>query len=234
MLNVLENNLMKNTWLLLILVTTSLLIPIAATAATVPEDASVNDMDPCYDDDGWANSVGSFDCLGVGGLNAHVFLTPPDGNNYGGGVQYSGVPGIRETIMKSYTNLVSGGQYTVEWYIMRDTVQGTGEAAESWFEVTLCSDQQDSLRLTPSQLRSWTQDSLTFTADATSCDLSFRARNTTGDNSSWVFVDGVSIDGSAIDSVPVPATSRTGILLLVIMLMTAGLIARRRGYGLKI
>lgn len=223
---------MKMTRLLLILVTTSLIFPIAAAAATVPEDAAINDMDPCYSNDGWNNSVGSFDCITAAGLGSHVFLTPPDGNNYAGGVQFSGIPGIQETIEKSYTNLDIGAEYTVEWYIMRDTVQGDGAAAESWFEVTLCSDQQDSLRLTPGQIRSWTQESLTFTADATTCDLSFRARNTTGDNSSWVFVDGVAIQKIEEAYAPVPATSITGLLFLVLMLMTVGLIARRRGYGL--
>lgn len=218
---------MKTVWLLFILVATSLLFPIAATAATVPETATVNDMDPCFGDDGWINSVGSFDCLGS--LGSHVFLTPPDGNNYAGGVQYGGVPGTQETIEKSYTNLVIGAEYTVEWYIMRDTVQGSGDAAEAWFEVTLCSDQQDSLRLTPAQTRAWTQESLTFTADATTCNLSFRARNTTGDNSSWVFVDGVAIQEAEMAPVQsIPVNNPLALLLMTLLLGSFGWVVLRR------
>ncbi|WP_230198472.1 Ig-like domain-containing protein [Luminiphilus syltensis] len=159
----------------------------------MPESAADNDMNPCFGDDGWVNGTGSYDCVTPAGFINHEFLTPPDGNNYGGGVQFSGVPGIQESISKSYTNLVIGQEYAVEWYVMTDLVQGVGPSAEAWFEVTLCSDTQDTLRLTPGQRRTWFQERLFFTADAETCDLTFTARNTDGDNSSWVFLDGVSI-----------------------------------------
>ena len=80
----------------------------SATAATVPETAADNDMDPCFNDDGWLNTVGSYDCITSAGFAAHTYLTPPDGNNYGGGTQFGGVPGTQETIAKTYTNLVAG------------------------------------------------------------------------------------------------------------------------------
>ncbi|MBY6205968.1 DUF7507 domain-containing protein, partial [Halomonas denitrificans] len=168
----------------------------SATAATVPESSADNDMDPCYNNDGWVNVEGSYDCVTPSGFVNHVYLAPPDGNNYGGGVQYSGSPGVQEAIQKNYTNLVPGETYAVEWYIMTDVVTSSPTAAEAWFEVTLCSDQQETLRLTPADRRIWFQQRLFFTADATSCNLTFRARNTTGDNASWVFLDGVSIGGS--------------------------------------
>ena len=117
----LKNDFMKMARLLLILVTTSLIFPIAAAAATVPEGAAANDMNPCFSDDGWINTVGSFDCITAAGLFSHVFLTPPDGNNYAGGVQFAGIPGVQETIEKSYTNLDIGTEYTVDFYTMRET-----------------------------------------------------------------------------------------------------------------
>ncbi len=182
-----------------LLMLTGLIMAIAAgsaTAATVPETAADNDMDPCFNDDGWVNIVGSYDCITTAGLADHTYLTPPDGNNYGGGVQFGGVPGTQETIEKTYTNLVAGQTYAVEWYIMADLVQGAGSSAEAWFDVTLCSDQQETLRLASGQRRMWFQQRLFFTADAENCNLRFAARNTVGDNSSWVFLDSVSIRAS--------------------------------------
>lgn len=184
-----------------------MLLAAFAPAATVPETSADNDMDPCYTNDGWVNSVGSYDCITPSGFISHAFVTPPDGNNYGGGVQFSGVPGTQETIQKTYTNLVSGQVYAVEWHVMTDVVTGVGPSAEAWFEVTLCADQQDTLRLVPSQRRTWFQQRLFFTANATTCSLSFRARNTTGDNSSWIFLDGVAISAAASSDLGITKTA---------------------------
>lgn len=184
---------MKTTRSAILLISAGLFFAISAGAATVPETAADNDMDPCFFNDGWTNSVGSYDCIQPPSFVAHVFLTPPDGNNYGGGVQFAGVPGTQETIEKNYTNLVNGQVYAVEWYVMTDTGAGTGPSAEAWFDVTLCADQKETLRLVPGQRRMWIQQSLLFTANATTCNLSFRARNTLGDNESWMFLDGVAI-----------------------------------------
>ncbi len=204
---------MQKMWYLIgTFVVVGLLVNGSVQAATVPETPANNDMDPCFTDDGWNNTVGSYDCITAAGFANHVYLPPPDGNNYGGGVQYGGVPGTTETIAKTYTNLVIGQVYAVEWYLMTDLVQTPStEAAEAWFDVSLCSDQQETFRLTPGDRRVWMPQRLYFTADATTCDLSFAARNTLGDNGSWVFLDGVAIGQTVVADLGITKTGPSNI-----------------------
>ncbi|MFK7991642.1 MAG: DUF4215 domain-containing protein [Sandaracinaceae bacterium] len=160
--------------------------------AQIISSAADNDMDPRFVDDGWENTVGSYDVIAVGGsLGAHMYLEPPDGNAYGGGVQFGGDPGTRETIEKEIAGLTAGVAYAVEWYIMTDAVGSNTE--DAWFEVEFCSESAETLRLPFSRRREWIREVQVFTADAATCRLRFRARTPTGGGSNWIFLDSVQV-----------------------------------------
>lgn len=171
----------------------AVLLSASAASAQIISSAASNDMDPSYTADGWLNTVGSYDAIPTNSnFFGHIWLAPPDGNSYGGGTQYSGVPGTQETIAKTIPGLTSGTSYVVEWYIMADRVQGTS-TEEVWFDVNFCGVKQETTHIQYAQSRVWMNESRVFMANSTSCSLSFTARNPSGNNSNWIFLDSVQV-----------------------------------------
>ncbi|MDI3281758.1 DUF4215 domain-containing protein [Polyangium sp. 15x6] len=188
-------------------------VAVTSTAsAQIVSSAADNDMHPTFTGDGWVNVVGTYDPIATGAnfLN-HMWLSPPDGNSYGGGVQYDGVPGVRETIQKTIAGLTAGQAYAVEWYIMADRVLGSS-TEEAWFDVTFCGSTQETLHIPWAQNRKWIQEVKVFTANAIACTLSFAARNPTGNNSNWIFLDSVQVAVATNTDFAIAATGPLGAL----------------------
>lgn len=175
-------------------------------SAQVVSSAAENDMDPTFGADGWANVTGSYDVITEpGGFISHAWLEPPDGNTYGGGVQFGGVPGITEAIQKTIAGLTPGTAYAVEWYMMSDRVQGSA-TEDVWFDVTFCGTTVESSRISFTRAREWIREVRVFTANAASCALRFAARNPSGNNSNWIFLDSVAVSVARSSDLAITAT----------------------------
>jgi uncharacterized protein (TIGR03382 family) len=182
-------------------------------AAQIVSSAADNDMDPSFTADGWAMVTSTYQVVtaprpadGVrGGYAMHAYLLPPDGNTYAGGSQSGGVPGIQAEISKNITGLTSGTQYAVESYIMSDNIDGGDLTTDVYFDVTFCGTVQETYHIPFVRRRRWIQESLTFTANAASCALSFRARGAAasldsapsgqlvGNGLNYIFLDSVQV-----------------------------------------
>jgi cysteine-rich repeat protein len=153
-------------------------------AAQVTSSAADNDMDPSFGDDGWTVGGGAFKVVkrftsnpsprpGGGQLD---YQPPPDGD------AYAGANSVGEALIaKEIAGLTPGTQYVVEWYQNADRVDWQiSYRASVYFEVTFCGMTQESHRIAWDEGRSWMAQSLSFTANAPSCSLSFRVLGAPG------------------------------------------------------
>ena len=144
--------------------------------------------------------------------------TSPDGGNF---VAADGAYEVGK-ISQTMNGLTPGQQYDVTFYQAGAQQQGYNGATTDRFEVFFGSDSQFSALMTnPSHdFQPWEQQTLTFTANATSEVLSFLAVGTPSGVPPFTLLDGVTVSSAA----PEP-----GYLLLVgIGLVAAGVVRRRK------
>lgn len=150
--------------------------------------------------------------------------TSPDGGNF---IEADGDPSYSTSISQTVSGLVVGQSYTLTFDQAAGQQAGfTGPTTEQW-AVTFGADTQDSTLYSLAQgaTGSWEQQTMTFVAATAAQVLSFLAVGTPGGAPPISFLDGVSLQASAV---PEPASlSLVGVGVLG--LAAVGLRRRARG-----